>query len=112
METKGRKMKVSFEWREGKNDDFAVVFSLMETTEILSIKKGTTMKIWTEERHEAFKSLQEPTLFSNKICSLKAQKALATFFYSKFYRWLTVAPLWDGAFLKASRTLDLHSLRG
>ena len=27
-----RKMKVSFEWRKGKNDDFAAVFSLMETT--------------------------------------------------------------------------------
>ena len=39
MEKKrGSKMKVSFEWREGKNDDFAIVFSFMETTEILSIK--------------------------------------------------------------------------
>ena len=48
MEKKGSKMKVSFEWREGKNDDFAAVFSLMETAEIMSIKKGTTVKIWTE----------------------------------------------------------------
>ena len=29
---KGEKMKVSFEWRKGENDDFAAVFSLMETT--------------------------------------------------------------------------------
>ena len=39
MEKKGRKMKVSFEWRKGKNDDFVAVFSLMETTEILNIKR-------------------------------------------------------------------------
>ena len=37
MERKGRKMKVIFEWREGKNDDFAAIFYFMETTEILSI---------------------------------------------------------------------------
>ena len=30
---------------------------------------------------------------------------------TKFYRWLTVAPLGDDAFLKASRISDLHSLR-
>ena len=39
MEKKGSKMKVSFEWRKGKNDDFAAVVSLMETTKILSIKR-------------------------------------------------------------------------
>ena len=37
---------------------------------------------------------------------------LATIWYDKFYRWLTVAPHGDGAFLKASRTLDLYSLGG
>ena len=41
-------MKVSFEQRKGKNDDFGAVFSLMEIAEIMSIKKGTAVKIWTE----------------------------------------------------------------
>ena len=31
---------------------------------------------------------------------------------TEFYGWLTVAPLGDGAFLKASRTADLYSLGG
>ena len=75
-------------------------------------KMGISVNFWTEKRQEAFKSLQEPTIFSNKICSLEAQKFLATFCYNKYYRWLTVASLGDGAFLKASRTSDLHSLGG
>ena len=36
-EKKGRKMKVSFEWRKGKNDDLKQ-FLLMKSTEFLSIK--------------------------------------------------------------------------
>ena len=40
-------MKVSFEWRRGKNDDFAVVFS-HEINIISEYKNGTAMKIWTE----------------------------------------------------------------
>ena len=47
-----------------------------------------------------------------KIFPWRLKKILATFFYNKFYRWLTVAPLGDGAFLKESRTSDLHSLGG
>ena len=103
-------MKVSFEVGEGKNDDFTVVFS-HEISRISEYKMGIENEDFGQ-RHEAFKSLQEPTLFSNKICSLKTQKVLATFLYNKFYRWLTVAPLGDGAFLKASRTSDLHSMGG
>ena len=40
-------MKVSFEWRKGKNDDFAAVFS-HEINRISEYKKGKTTKIWTE----------------------------------------------------------------
>ena len=68
---------------EGENDGSSAVLS-HEISKISEYK----MKIFGW-RHEAFKSLQEPTIFSNKICSLKAQKVLATFFYNKFYRWLT-----------------------
>ena len=35
---------------------------------------------------------------------------LATIWYDKFYRCLTVAPHGDGTFLKVSRTSDLYSL--
>ena len=35
------------------------------------------------------RSLQEPTIFSDKFCSLEAQKFLANFWYNKYYRWLT-----------------------
>ena len=47
MEKKGEKMKVSFEWRKGENDDFVVVFS-HEINRIFQYKKGTAVKIWTE----------------------------------------------------------------
>ena len=40
-------MKVSFEWRKGKNYDFAAVFS-HEIIRIYEYKKGTASKIWTE----------------------------------------------------------------
>ena len=95
----------------GKNDDFAVVFLLMETTEFLEHEMGKLMKIWDRGMRPS-RVIQEPTIFSNKICSLKAKKVLATIWYENFYRWLTVAPLGDGAFLKASRTSVLHSLGG
>ena len=39
-------------------------------------KIGTVANEDFGQRHEAFKSLQEPTLFSNKICSLKAPKMI------------------------------------
>ena len=44
---KGEQMKVIFEWGEGKNDDFATVFS-HEISRTSGYKKGTAMKIWTE----------------------------------------------------------------
>ena len=40
-------MKVSFEWRRGKNDDFAAVLS-HEISRISEYKIGTVVKIWTE----------------------------------------------------------------
>ena len=49
-------------------------YSGLEISRISKCKMGTTVKFWTEDRHEAFKSLQEPTIFSNEICSLKAQE--------------------------------------
>ena len=94
--------------RRGKNEGLSAVFHL-ESAEFSEYKKAKVMKI-LDRGMRPFKSLQEPTIFSNKICSLEAQKFLATFFYNKYYRWVTVAPLGDGAFLKASRTSDLHSL--
>ena len=73
---------------------------------------GTVGKI-LDRGTRPFKSLQEPTLFAIKFFSLKAPKNdLATFRYNKFYRWLTVAPLGDGVFLKESITSDLHFLGG
>ena len=44
---KGSKMKVSFEWREGKNDDFTAVCS-HEINRTFEYKMGTTVKFWTE----------------------------------------------------------------
>ena len=51
----------------------------LEISRIYKCKMGISVKFWTEKRQEAFKSLQEPTNFSNEICSLKAQTVLATF---------------------------------
>ena len=47
MGKKGEKMKVSFEWRKGKNDDFAAVSS-HEIGKTSEYKMGTTVNIWTE----------------------------------------------------------------
>ena len=47
MEKKGRKMKVSFEWRKGKNDDFVAVSS-HENNRTSKYKMGRAVKIWTE----------------------------------------------------------------
>ena len=85
---KGKKMKVSF-GRRGKGKWCLQQYSGSGINMISKFWRGTTVKFWTEERHEAFKSLQEPTVFSNKIFSLKAQQVLATFCYKKYYRWLT-----------------------
>ena len=40
-------MKVIFEWRKGKNDDFAAVFS-HEISGISEYRMGTAVKIWTK----------------------------------------------------------------
>ena len=77
MEEKGEKMKVSCEWEKGKMMVFAVVFSLWNLSGFSEYEKETTNEDFGK-RHEAFKSLQEPTRFCNKICSLKAPKHLAT----------------------------------
>ena len=47
MEKKGSKMKVIFEWRKGKNDDFVAVSS-HENNRNSEYKMGTTVKIWIE----------------------------------------------------------------
>ena len=44
---KGKQMKVSFEWRKGKNDDFAAVSS-HEISRTFEYKMGTAVKIWIE----------------------------------------------------------------
>ena len=41
---KGEQMKVSFQWKKGKNDDFAAVSS-HDFSRISKYKMGTTMKI-------------------------------------------------------------------
>ena len=61
---------------------------LMKLVEFSEYKMEIVMKI-LDRGTRPFKSLQELTIFSNKICSLKAQKVLATFWYNKYYRWLT-----------------------
>ena len=107
MEKRGSKWRFVNGWEKGKNDGFSTV-SYMKSTDLM----GTTMRI-LDRGMRPFKSLQEPTIFSSdKICSLEAQKFLVTFWYNKYYRWLTVAPLGDGAFLKASKTSDFDSLGG
>ena len=47
MEKKGSKMKVSFEWREGRDDHFTTVF-YHENNRISEYKMETVKKIWTE----------------------------------------------------------------
>ena len=92
-------MKVSYEWeKRGK----MMVSSTVSLQEISRINRNSNEDFG--QRHEALKRLQEPTIFSDKICSLEAQKrSQPPFGITKYYRWLTVAPLGDGAFLKASR---------
>ena len=107
---RGRKWWLILWWEEGKRV-FAVVFSLMKTTEFLNIKREQQRRFG--QRHEAFKSLQEPTLFAIKFVPWRIQKIIyPTFGIIKFHRWLTVATLGDGAFLKASRTSNLLSPGG
>lgn len=96
--------------RRGKNEGLSALFHL-ESAVFSEYKMEIVMKI-LDRGMKPFKSLQEPTIFSNKFFSLEAQKVLATFWYKKYYRSLTMAPLGDGAYLKASRTSDLHSLGG
>ena len=52
-------------------------YSVLEICRISECRIGIVVNMG--QRQEASKSLQEPTLFSNKISSLKAQKFLATF---------------------------------
>ena len=83
MGNRGIETEVSFGRREGGKRCLQQ-YSGLEISRISKYKKGTTVKIQTDDRHEALKSLQEPTIFSKKICSLKAQKFLATLWYKKF----------------------------
>ena len=69
-------MKVSCEWEKGKMMVFAVVFSLWNLAKFSEYKMETTNEDFGQ-RHEAFRSLQEPTLFCNKIYSLKAPKSFS-----------------------------------
>ena len=71
---KGEKMKVSFEWKKGKMMVLQQFFSWI-LAKISEYEMETIVEIG--QRHEAFKSLQEPTLFCNKICSLKALKSFS-----------------------------------
>ena len=55
----------------------------LEINRISECKMGISVKFWLEERQEAFKSLQEPKIFSNEIFSLKVRTVLATFWYNQ-----------------------------
>ena len=110
MGNEGEKMKVSFKWKEGKNGVCSSPLS-MNWTEFQSLKWKQQWRL--KQRAWCLCEYSRDNIFSNKTCFLKAPKNdLATFWYNKFYRWLRVAPLGDGVFLKASRTSGLHSLGG
>ena len=79
---KGEQMKVSFEWEKGENDSFSAAFSY-EISRNYEYEKNNSSEDF-RQRQEAFKILQEPTLFSNKICSLKAQKSQPPFAITNF----------------------------
>ena len=49
---------------------------LMKSAEFLSIKMEIVMKI-SDRGMRPSRSLQEPTIFSDKICSLEAHKSLS-----------------------------------
>ena len=89
-EEKGQQMKANFERRGREKMMILQQFLLMILAEFLSMKMGIEKKI-LDRGMRPRKSLQEPTIFSDKICSLEAQKVLATFWYNKYYRWLTTS---------------------
>ena len=55
-----------------RNDGLSAVFQL-ESAEIPEYKMGQQMRI-LDRGMRPTRSLQEPTIFSDKICSLEAQK--------------------------------------
>ena len=110
-EKKGLKTEVSF-GKRGKGKRCLQQYSGLEISRISKCKMGTVVKF--EQRigmrpSRVFKSQQ---FLAMKFVPWRLKKFLASIWYNKFYSWLTVAPLGDGAFLKASRTSDLHSLGG
>ena len=113
MREKGIKMKVNFEWKGevkwGKSGFFAALF-YSGKQQNFRIRREIVVKI-----NQRIRCLHKTTRINNfaiKLVPWRLQNVLATIWYGKFYWWLTVAPLGDGDFLKASRTSDLHSLGG
>ena len=76
-EKKGEHKKVSFEWEKGENDGSSAVSSY-EISRISEHEMEIVNEILDKGMRPS-RSLQEPTIFSDKICSLEAQKVLATF---------------------------------
>ena len=99
-------MKAGVKW--GENGVFCSSLFFMKTTKFLSLKGKQRWIL--NKGYDVFMSLQEITFLAIKLFLEDSKNGLATIWYDKFYWWLTVAPLGDGAFLKASRTSDLHSL--
>ena len=56
------------------------------------------------------RSLQEPTISSDKICSLEAQKDLATFWYNKILQVANSGSTWGWCLLEGIKNSDLISL--
>ena len=104
------KMKVSFEVERGEKWIFQQSFSLWNQQNFRVWKRKQQWRL--NQGHDVSMSLQEITFLAIKIVLEGFKNDLATFWYNKFYRWLTVAPLGDGVFLKASRTSDFHFLGG
>ena len=62
----------------GENEDLAAVFHL-ELAELSEYKMEIVMKILDRGMRPS-RSFQEPTIFSDKLCSLEAQKTLSHLF--------------------------------
>ena len=71
-------MKARYEWEKGEKMMVSSAVSYMKSAESI----GTVMRILDRGMRPS-RSLQEATIFSDKICSLEAQKYLATFWYNK-----------------------------
>ena len=107
----GIKTEVSFGRREGGKRCLQQ-YSGLEINKISKCKMGTTVKFGQRIGMRPSRVFKSQQFLAMKFVPSRLKNFLASIWYNKFYSWLTVAPLGDGAFLKESRTSDLHSLGG